>query len=203
MSEDIELLPMRASDVPAVVSIHEEAFPGFFLTFLGAGFLRELYAGLVEDRDRIAFVAVRRGVTGFVAGTARPEGFYRRLIRERGARFALGSLPALLRRPSTARRLIRALAKPSESRAYGDAALLMSVAVRPSEFGAGTGGRLVRRFVEEASSRGLRRVVLTTDRDGNDRVNAFYRSLGFTVARTFVTPEGREMNEYLLRLQES
>lgn len=194
---------MRASDVPAVVSIHETAFPGFFLTFLGAGFLRELYAALVDDPEGIAFVAVRQGLTGFVAGTARPEGFYRKVIRERWARFALASVPALLRRPSIARRLVRALSKPSESRGYGDAALLMSLAVLPSEFGAGTGASLVRRFVEEASSRGLSGVVLTTDRDGNDRVNAFYRNLGFTLGRTFVTPEGRAMNEYLLRPRES
>jgi hypothetical protein len=35
-----------------------------------------------------------------------------------------------------------------------------------------------------------------------DRVNAFYRSLRFTLRRTFVMPEGRAMNEYLLRLRE-
>jgi ribosomal protein S18 acetylase RimI-like enzyme len=202
MSSETEVLSMRASDVPAVVSIHESAFPGFFLTFLGAGFLRELYAALVDDPDGIAFVAVGQGMTGFVAGTARPEGFYRRLIRQRWARFALGSLPALLRRPSIARRLVRALAKPSESHGYEHEALLMSLAVLPSESGGGTGASLVRHFAKEASSRGLSGVVLTTDRDGNDRVNAFYRSLRFALRRSFVTPEGRAMNEYFLRLRE-
>ena len=51
-------------------------------------------------------------------------------------------------------------------------------------------------FLEEARSRGCRRVFLTTDRDRNEAVNAFYQKLGFRVEREFQTPEGRAMNEY-------
>jgi hypothetical protein len=44
-----------------------------------------------------------------------------------------------------------------------------------------------------------RYVNLTTDKDGNCAVNAFYTHLGFQLARAFVTREGRWMNEYLIR----
>jgi hypothetical protein len=32
-------------------------------------------------------------------------------------------------------------------------------------------------------------------------VNAFYARLGFELARTFTTPEGRRMNEYVMTLE--
>ena len=46
----------------------------------------------------------------------------------------------------------------------------------------------------------LKQVNLTTDRLGNDAANRFYQQLGFTRSRTYVTPEGREMQEYLIDL---
>jgi len=46
-------------------------------------------------------------------------------------------------------------------------------------------------------------VDLTTDRDNNDKINRFYLSLGFACERTFVTPEGRTMNEYVIDLPNS
>ena len=38
---------------------------------------------------------------------------------------------------------------------------------------------------------------LTTDRAGNESVNRFYELLGFTLSQTYVTAEGRPMNEYI------
>ncbi len=59
---------------------------------------------------------------------------------------------------------------------------------------------LVEAFLAEARGSGCRRVFLTTDSDGNDAANAFYRKMGFRVERQFVTPEGRAMNEYWIEL---
>lgn len=41
---------------------------------------------------------------------------------------------------------------------------------------------------------------LTTDRDNNEATNSFYQKLGFVCERTFMTPEGRAMNEYVIDL---
>ena len=77
----------------------------------------------------------------------------------------------------------------------------MSLAVGPSARRSGHGRSLVTAFAEECRKRGVEAFCLTTDADGNDAVNAFYASLGFSLARSFVTPEGRRMNEYLMRLE--
>jgi ribosomal protein S18 acetylase RimI-like enzyme len=193
---------MTAADVAAVTAVHLASFPGFFLSFLGPAFLRQLYRGIVDDDSGIALVTERDGrVAGFVAGTAQPPGFYKRLLRRRGWRFALAALLPALRGPRVIPRLLRAFVMPSASAAYGEGtALLMSIAVAPELQSSGAGKALTEGFAAEARTRGSVRVVLTTDRDGNDAVNDFYQRRGFVLSRTFTTPEGRAMNEYSLEL---
>lgn len=187
---------MRMADVGAVTAIHLAAFPGFFLSFLGPRFLRELYRALVADEENISFVAVDgERIIGFVAGTA-SGGFYRRAARQRWLRFAAASVGAVVRKPVIVRRLFRALYAPPATSSPG--ALLMSLAVDPNAQRSGAGKRLTRAFVDGAKQRGATAVVLTTDKIANDAVNAFYLSQGFTLAAGHVTPEGRAMNEYIL-----
>jgi ribosomal protein S18 acetylase RimI-like enzyme len=195
---------MTTADVGKVVEVHLRSFPGFFLTFLGAAFLRQLYAGIVEDPSGIAIVAESGSspVVGFVAGTVQPSGFYRRLIANRLFGFARASFVPLVRKPAILPRLVRALAMPGKVAAAGEGALLMSLAVAPDVQGAGIGPRLSGAFVSEAAARGARRVFLTTDKIGNDAVNLFYQRQGFRITRTLTTPEGREMNEYEIDLNE-
>jgi ribosomal protein S18 acetylase RimI-like enzyme len=78
----------------------------------------------------------------------------------------------------------------------------MSIAVRPESAGKGIGKWLVEAFCKELANRGATAVCLTTDRDKNDQVNQFYQRLGFQLSQTFVTPEGRAMNEYFISLAE-
>jgi len=92
------------------------------------------------------------------------------------------------------------LIHPSRNPAGKDVAGLYSIGVLPSLQGTGAGRMLVTAFLEEARCRGCRRVFLTTDRDGNDTVNTFYRKMGFHVEREYTTPEGRRMNEYWIEL---
>ena len=72
----------------------------------------------------------------------------------------------------------------------------MSIGIDPAAQGLGAGRALVAAFLAEARRRGSTKVDLTTDKLGNERANAFYRSVGFQVAREIVTPERRVMYEY-------
>ena len=126
----------------------------------------------------------------------RADQFYRRVARRRWLRFGIASIHALLRRPAIIRRLVRALVAPPTSGTEG--ALLMSLAVDPRVQRTGAGKLLTIAFVEEAARRGAKAVVLTTDRLKNDAVNAFYLAQAFQFVRSYVTPEGRAMNEYIM-----
>lgn len=190
--------PMQLDDVAAVVGVHLRAFPGFFLSFLGPRFLAVLYRSAIEAGE-IAIVADRGRITGLAMGTADPAAFFRKLLRKHAAAFAISALPAVLRRPSTALRVARALQKPHAVTRRG-AATLLSVAVDPAFQTGGQGRILVEAFIDECKRRGASRVDLTTDKHGNDRVNAFYSAMGFRVEGQTTTPEGRVMYEYVLDL---
>jgi len=192
--------PMRPEDVPAVVAIHQLAFPGFFLTFLGPKFLHLLYSKILDEPGGVALVAADQGgrVCGLVAGVSHQSGFYSRLARRNWLAFSLASLQAFLRRPNIAVRLLRAL---TYSRSSRNEALLMSIAVAPERNGEGIGRQLAARFLQEMQAMKVPSVSLTTDGDGNDHANRFYQRLGFQLTRTYVTPEGRIMNEYVIDLR--
>jgi ribosomal protein S18 acetylase RimI-like enzyme len=158
--------------------------------------LRLFYAEAVALGE-ICLVATSDGlVAGFVAGSAQPGGFFKKLIRRRALAFGLAALPAVLRRPSTAARVARALVKPKQAAKAAGIATLMSIGVDPATQGTGAGKALMLAFLDEARRRGATTVDLTTDKLENDRTNAFYLSLGFAVAREITTPEGRVLNEY-------
>jgi ribosomal protein S18 acetylase RimI-like enzyme len=189
------------SEVPSIVDIHQKTFPNFFLTFLGSAFLLELYTAILSDPSGIFFVYKNVDqVLGFVAGTDQPAGFYSRLLRRRWWRFALASIKPALKQPIIIPRLLRAINKPSQAESSPDTGTLMSIGVSPKAQGRGIGKDLVQTFLQEAADRGLKWVNLTTDKDNNDRVNTFYQNLGFSCVRSYTTPEGRIMNEYLIAL---
>ena len=84
---------MEIGDVTRVVEVHQLGFSGFFLTFLGPAFLRELYKSTLADPSGVGIVAEFQGIIcGFITGTSQPVNFYRRLLRKRWWRFAIAAL---------------------------------------------------------------------------------------------------------------
>ena len=192
---------MELDDIDQVVGVHLESFPGFFLSFLGPGFLKVYYRAACLDREGICLVASneKRDVRGFVVGSSSPGGFYRRIFIRHFLGFLLNVLRAVANRPSIIGRLIRTAARAAGEQPPGCAGLF-SIAVSPAAQGQGVGRDLVRGFIHQADDRGCRRVSLTTDSQGNDRVNDFYRSLGFAATGELITPEGRRMHQYTLEI---
>lgn len=196
------ITPMTEAHVREVIGVHLRSFAGFFLSFLGPQFLRLYYESIVEHPDAAGYVYVMDGrVLGFVCGVVSPSRFYCYLLQTRWWRFTLAALDAALRRPSIVPRLFRAWSYPSQTSVQVDTATLTSIAVDPDVQGEGVGADLAAAFLAEMRTRGVKRVDLTTDRYGNDEVNAFYQRQGFHCERTFVTPEGREMNEFVILLE--
>lgn len=192
--------PMTEVDVPRAVQIHVAAFPGFFLSFLGPRFLQLFYGEAVALGEIVMVASLDGAVVGLVMGSRSPGRFFKAMLRRRLLGFALASAPAVLRRPSVALRVARALLKPGQAARVEGTATLMSIAVGPEAQGYGAGKALVLAFIEAAARRGAVKVDLTTDKVDNERTNSFYRSLGFHVAREIVTPEERILNEYELDL---
>jgi ribosomal protein S18 acetylase RimI-like enzyme len=196
------VVPMATKHVPEVVQAHIASFPSFFLSFLGPRFLSLFYSGICVAPEGIGFVFLNSlgHPAGFVAGSSNPRDFYSRLLKRDWLRFAFASVSAIIRKPAVITRIARGLFHPGGNPVGVDVAGLFSIGVLPELQGAGAGKILVQAFLQEASKRGCKRVFLTTDRDDNEAVNAFYQKLGFSIERQFETPEGRRMNEYWINL---
>jgi len=196
------LRDMLKGDVEKVADIHLRSFPGFFLSFLGPSFLKQFYSIMVESRYGIALVICHRSeAVGFACGSDYISGFYRDLIKKRWLKLSLASVPAIMRKPSAALRLLRAtITKPKAGAAKKAVGELSSIAVHPDWEAKGLGRALLTGFMEKMKSRGSTELILATDRDNNDRVNAFYVQSGFALTGTYKTPEGRWINEYAIKL---
>lgn len=205
MQDEIIVKTIEANDknkvkhyIKNIVNIHLASFKGFFLSSLGSRFLYLLYLNIARDKNGIILTAEINGEqVGFVAGVLDQEGFYKRLIRGQLCKFAIASIPGLLRKPGIILRLIRALKRPEEASAYSSRACLMSIGVDPRYQGKRVGEILIEAFCNQLIRNRCKTFCLTTDKYDNDRVNKFYQKMGFELVRTFITPEGRVMNEYL------
>lgn len=198
----INVRAIQQQDLDIVVEVHLKSFRSFFLSFLGAAFLKEFYGGILRDATGIHYLAEIEGkIQGFVAGTTQPAGFYRRLLAQRWWAFGLAALPAAFKNPRIVPRLLRAFSKSAENASLRDTSTLMSIAVLPEAHSRGIGNALVEAFLAEAHQRGSRYVNLTTDALDNDAVNAFYQRQGFHLARKFESPEKRLMNEYMIAIE--
>lgn len=200
----VHLTPMRRTDVAELARIHERAFAGFFLASLGQPFLREFYRGYLTDPSAVTVVArLERGrPVGVAVGTVEPEGFYARLLRRRGAAFALAGARAALTRPRVVvPRLVRAMRYRGDAPPGSQGALFASMCVSPHLTGGGVGARLSQAWSQGAAARGARSAYLTTDADNNDAVNRHHQRHGWTIDSEFTTPAGRRMYRYVKPLE--
>lgn len=67
-----------------IVSIHLNTFTGFFLTFMGRGFLRQMYQSYCDHDESGLLVAEEDGkALGFLAFSSNFSGLYKFMIKTR------------------------------------------------------------------------------------------------------------------------
>lgn len=196
--DQIIIVDAQPEQLPAIVRLHIQAFPQFFLTFLGEGFLTHLYRGYMRHEKSTLLVAKdeTNSMLGFVAFTEDLSGFYRHLLNRSIVPFAWYSLLAAFRNPRSIIRLLRALTSPNQSIRKEPYVELASIGVSPYNGGRGVGSRLVDAVKRRVDFKKSAYIKLETDAADNEQVNAFYQCNGFVVHHSFTTPEGRLMNEY-------
>ncbi|MDD7517280.1 GNAT family N-acetyltransferase [Ruminococcus flavefaciens] len=184
-------------DIRKLSKLHTRAFPDFFLTQLGVGFLDALYKGYLSDERSGIIVAEDNGrLAGFIAYSNDYPNFYKGLIKNHLFRFAFCSMGAALRHPSFIKRLLGAFKKSDsvvKSEKYVE---LASICVEPKMGKKGIGSQLIDHLKEMVDFNKYAYINLETDAVNNDAVNRFYVKNGFKLARSFSSAEGRKMNEY-------
>lgn len=183
------------NDVDTIVEIHLNAFEGFFLTSLGAEFLRFYYSCFVRSNETVTMIAEDNGVIyGFSASSKFCKGFNSRLIKSNLIAFGLLSFKLLLIKPISLLRLVKNLSKKGENVIDNeDYAELYSIGVCKSAQGKGVGKMLLLKSEQVMKEEGVTRVSLTTDFDNNEQAVGFYHSMGYETLYEFVTYPNRKM----------
>lgn len=197
----MQIREAQLNEVDAIVSLHLRAFPGFFLSFMGPGFLKCLYRAFIEHEPSALLVALdgNGSLSGFVAFSNDLSGLYRFLLKRDWFKLGFYSFLAVLRRPSSFMRLFRALKQPGKSERKEKYAELSSLAVAPECERQGIGQALVKAVQDRVDFERCAYLKLETDAQNNEGVNAFYQRNGFQLDHSYKTPEGRLMNEYRYR----
>lgn len=183
-----------------IVSIHLDTFKGFFLTFMGRGFLKLMYKSYSEYENSGILVALEQDkLCGFLAYSGDLSGLYKYMIKKRLIPFAWFSFGAFLRKPTVFMRLVRAFLKPNETKREEKYVELASIGVDPAVKSKGIGSQLIDKLKEIVDFEEYSYITLETDAENNDAGNHFYQKNGFVLERKFVTNEGRKMFEYRYR----
>lgn len=180
-----------------IVTIHLQTFTGFFLTFMGRGFLNQMYQCYTQHEDSGLLVAEEDGkAIGFLAYSADMSGLYKYMIKHRLVPFGWYSLGAFFRKPTVFMRLIRAFLKPGEAARNEKYIELSSIGVSPACKSMGVGSRLIETLKDTVDFSEYAYISLETDAVDNAAANCFYQKNGFVLFRTYDTQENRKMNEY-------
>lgn len=186
------------SIIKKVVQIHLDTFQGFFLTFMGRGFLTCLYKSYCQYKESGLLVAFdnKEEPIGFLAYSGDYSGLYKFMIKTKLIPFAWYSLGAFFRKPKVFLRLIRAFLKSDDVKREEKYVELASIGVKPDAKSKGIGSSLVSELKDTVDFNTYSYISLETDAIDNDIANKFYAKNGFVLSRTYETREGRKMNEY-------
>lgn len=182
------------SDLNAIVLIHIEAFPNFFLTSLGPSFLNCYYRSLIKSSDGIGLCAIEgTDIVGFCAGTVNTNKFHKRLLLNNIYFFSLQFCKLIFLRPKALIRLFFNMEKVPLIDISGDISELMSIGVKPNVKGTGVGVNLLVEFEKAIKVSGSKVITLTTDFYNNENVLRFYSKNGYLVHSDFITYPNRRM----------
>lgn len=180
-----------------IVTIHLNTFTGFFLSFMGRGFLNQMYQSYCNHNESGLLVAKYNGTAiGFLAYSADFSGLYKFMIKRKLPQFAWYSMGAFFRKPSAFMHIIRAFLKPGEVKRKEKYVELSSIGVDPTSKSKGVGSMLINELKRKVDFRKINYITLETDVVDNEAAIRFYEKNGFIKERMYETEEGRKMYEY-------
>ena len=190
------------NDIEGIVRIHCSAFKGFFLTSLGADFLKFYYLNFVRSKETVTLVAEDGNrVVGFSGATTNCKGFNSRLIKSNLFGFCMLTLKLIFTNPKALLRLVKNLTKKSseidDNEEYAE---LYSIGVDQSQQGKGIGKLMLTKTEVALKHKGVEKVSLTTDYNENEHAIGFYKSMGYKTLYEFVTYPNRKMYRFIKTL---
>jgi len=184
------------ADIPAVAAVHMKAFPGFFLTTLGASFVKTMYKAFLLNTNGVFVVCESdKSVCGFAVGALASSNKDRKLAMKLLPQFLWSVIPAVLQNPfRVLTRIVRQfMAQDGSPSVPKGAAVLRSIGVLPELKGGGAASLLLQEFEQRALQMGATSLALTTDVLDNERAIQFYSKHGYQIVQEFKQDKHRAM----------
>ena len=185
---------LAISDCNQIVRIHKLAFANFFLTQLGTFFLNTYYRSSIKNENCIAVgVFSENNLLGFAIGTIMSKGYHSILLKQNFFAFLLCAITILLTRPNALLRLKNNMDKVVNPDDNGNYAELLSIGLDPVCSGIGIGSELMKEFERKVHLMNGKTITLTTDKNNNEDVIAFYTKRGYVLFYEFLAYPNRKM----------
>jgi ribosomal protein S18 acetylase RimI-like enzyme len=167
---------LQESDAEAVAALHRESFKNFFLSQLGYRFLVRFYGLILASEEGLGVGYFEgRQLKGFAIGSIKLGGFYGRLMKKGWWALGWRALPQLITNPRLVGRLYKSLKHKDDVDDVQDDAVLLSIAVAPTEVDKSIGRQLIHAFEEYLLQKGSVQLSLTTDKLTNEKAISFYQ----------------------------
>jgi hypothetical protein len=183
-------------EIDSVVTIHNNAFPGFFLTLLGNRFLKLYYRSVLRHKDGILLGCYdeTEKLSGFCAATISAKGFNTKLVKANFFSFCSVGIYLLFTNANALKHLYLNWSKKDNMQEdTEDYAELLSIGVNSSSQGKGLGKFMLSELEKIVFKKGCKSISLTTDYHDNTKTLKFYKSMGYKVYYEFITYPNREM----------
>lgn len=182
-------------DIDAIVTIHMARFSSFFLTTLGAPFLRVFYTAFLKNPAVLLVLEDKGIVKGFAAGSRNNRAFYKKLIISNLLQFAHVGINIFFTNNAALKRIISNIAKTQDNNLIF--AELLSIATLKNK--ESYGKTLLAAFEREIAKDNIDRlsISLTTDYDNNEKAILFYKNNGYEVSEVFEGYQKRKMYRFI------
>lgn len=175
-----------------------------FLSSLGGNFLKTFYKAFLRSQESISAYVVsdEDQIIGFIIGCIQSKGFYKRLIKQNSLLFFFHGIQIIFSKPKAIIRLVKNLDKIKNKADDGNYCEILSIAVSSNYKNRGIGKELLKRFEEEALTKGCEKIALTTDYYNNENALALYKENGYKLFYEFTTHPNRKMYKLIKELKE-
>ncbi|ATV63092.1 GNAT family N-acetyltransferase [Fusobacterium pseudoperiodonticum] len=192
----------NSEDVKAIVKIHIEAFPNFFLTSLGDDLLFELYRSFLETENSGIYIAkIDNKVVGFLAFAEKSTPIYYNILKKHFFSFSLKLFKKFLKNPLSFFKLLykfkkKLSLKKEEKRTLLKKIRIESIAVEPNYFNKKIGKELIDFLKKNIDFEKFDLIELETDAKNNEKTNYFYQKNEFIKVEEITVDGNRVMNIY-------
>lgn len=181
-----------------VINIHLSSFKESFLTSMGRRFLQPLYEGFFKHSKSNIICAYDddNNIIGFLAYSKNLSELYRFIIKKNFFKLTVAAGIAIIHKPYIIVKLLRAMKSCKEEKIKENFISISSIAVSLNHANQGTGTQLINYIKQKEKKSGYKSIKLETDGKNNDAVNQFYLKNQFILTNSYVTNQGRQLNEY-------